>query len=157
MAYLYALYGRHPDSSLHKMSAPSRALELLVLPDEFIVARFAADAPVPAWATPSRFCYVARTPDELSIVCSREHVPENLRTGARWRAFKVRGPLALGEVGVLAAIATPLAGARISIFVVSTFDTDYVLVNSDKVRGAINALEEAGHKVTVVPQARDKN
>ena len=138
------------------MNATSRPLELLVLADEFMVAPLAANAPLPSWATQCRFCCVARTPDELSMVCSIDAVPESFRTGARWRAFKVRGPMALSEIGVLASIATPLAGARISIFVVSTFNTDYVLVNSEKLAHAISALEQAGHKITALEQAGDK-
>ena len=134
----------------------SRPLELLVLPDEFIVAQLAANASLPSWAAECRFCCVARTPDELSIVCSLDHAPEYFRTGARWRAFKVRGPIALWEIGVLAAIAAPLAGARVSIFVVSTFNTDYVLVNSEKLALAIAALEQAGHKITAAQPAGDK-
>jgi uncharacterized protein len=135
------------------MSAISRALELLVLPEEFMVAPLAANAPLPSWATQCRFCCVVRTPDELSIVCSLDHVPESFRRGARWRAFQVRGPIALSEIGVLAAIDTPLAGVRISIFVVSTFHTDYVLVNSEKLAQAITALEQAGHKITALQKA----
>lgn len=139
MACLYALSS--------EMSASSRSLELSVLADQFIIARLAANAPLPPWATQGRFFSLTRTPDELSVVCPVEQVPEVFRTQIRWRALKVRGPIALSDVGVLVSLATPLAAARISVFVVSTFETDYVLVNSEQLTAAITALQEAGHKI----------
>jgi hypothetical protein len=144
MAYLY---GSKPDALSSEMSARSRSLELSVLPEQFIVARLAANASLPSWATQGRFFSITRTPDELSVVCPVEQVPEAFRGHLRWGAFKVRGPLAVSEVGVLASLATPLADARISVFVVSTFETDYVLVNSEQLPYAITALREAGHKI----------
>jgi hypothetical protein len=53
----------------------------------------------------------------------------------------------LTEIGVLSALATPLAEARLSLFVISTFDTDYLLVASESLSAAIDALEQAGHKI----------
>ena len=153
MLYAYAirrmayLYGSSPDALNSKMSAPSRPLELSVLPEQFIVARLAANASLPTWATQGRFFSSTRTPDELSIVCAVEQVPEAFGSHVRWRAFKVRGPMALTEIGVLVSLATPLAAAGISVFVISTFETDYVLVNSEQLSCAIAVLQEAGHKV----------
>ncbi|HEY9444359.1 MAG TPA: ACT domain-containing protein, partial [Gemmatimonadales bacterium] len=64
-----------------------------------------------------------------------------------YRAFRVRGPLPLDLIGILAAIADPLAEAGLSIFAISTFDTDYVLVKSRDLPAAVEALERAGHQV----------
>ena len=61
--------------------------------------------------------------------------------------MKVAGPFALSAVGVLAALATPLAKASISLFVISTFDTDYLLVSEKQLHAAIAALRDAGHRV----------
>jgi hypothetical protein len=138
------------------MSAPARSLELSLLPEQFIIVRLGSRAPLPAWATQGRFFSVTRTPDELSIVCTREQVPEALRNETHWRAFKVRGPMALTEIGVLASLATPLAEAQISIFVVSTFETDYVLVNSEQLPDAIRVLRKAGHKIEEAELASSK-
>jgi uncharacterized protein len=136
-----------PDALPDKMSGPSRRLELSVVPEQFIIARLASNAPLPPWATQGRFFSITRTPDELSIVCAVERVPKSFGDDIRWRAFKVRGPMALSEVGVLASLATPLADARMCIFVVSTFETDYVLVNSEQLPDAITALQKAGHRI----------
>ena len=140
----------------NKMSVPARSLELSVLPEQFIIVPQDSNAPLPAWATQGRFFSVTRTPDELSIVCSRDHVPEALRNETHWQALKVCGPMALTEIGVLASLATPLAAAQISIFVVSTFETDYVLVNSEELPNAIRVLRKAGHKIEEAKLASSK-
>jgi hypothetical protein len=72
-------------------------------------------------------------------------IPEGVRFQGGWRAIKVHGPFVLSEVGVLAALAGPLAASRISLFVLSTFDTDYLLVASDNLAAAISTLEKMGH------------
>jgi len=130
-----------------KMSASQRQLTLLVLPEQFIIARFAADAGLPSWATHGRFFSITRTSDELSIVCAADQAPLSLREHTRWRALKVRGPIAFPEIGVLSSVANPLAEAKVSVFVVSTFETDYILVNSEQLPNAIEALHKAGHTI----------
>lgn len=129
------------------MTSPYRRLELSILPDEFTITRMSSSAPLPDWATPASFFSVTRTAEELSIVCASQNVPEKLRTGLRWRVCKVRGPFGLSEVGVINALTAPLAEAKISIFVVSTFATDYLLVQTEQLEAAIHALERAGHKI----------
>ena len=125
----------------------SRRLEVSLLPEDFAIGRLPAGSAVPEWAMKGSFFSVTRTPEEVSVVCSRQFVPEELRDEIRWRAFKVHGPFAFSEIGVLAALAGPLAEAKVGIFVISTFDTDYLLVNSAQLRGAREALERAGHTV----------
>jgi uncharacterized protein len=141
------LHGTTSDAFSNQMSAPPRQLEFSVLPGQFVVARLAPNAPLPSWATQGWFFSITCTNDELSIVCAADEVPPAFRDRLRWRAFKVRGPMALSEVGILASLATPLAEANISVFVISTFETDYLLVNSEQVRQAIEALHKAGHKI----------
>lgn len=101
---------------------------------------------MPAWAR-GDFCSVTRTHDELSIVCAQANVPDNVRCEREWRALKVDGQLDFALTGILASIATPLADAGISIFSISTFDTDYVLLKQDKLAEAIDCLRQAGHRV----------
>jgi hypothetical protein len=128
-------------------SRPHLPLELLA--DILAVCRLPADAPVPAWAgASSRFLTVSRTPEELSITAVQASVPSGLRCERDYRALRVKGPLALDLIGVLAAIADPLAAAGLSIFAISTFDTDYVLVKARDLEPAIVALERAGHRVS---------
>jgi len=127
------------------MAAETRQLELSLLPERFAISRLAADSPIPDWATKGPFFSVTRTGDELSVVTELSRVPDGVHSQAGWRALKVRGPFVLSEVGVLAALAKPLAEAKISLFAVSTFDTDYLLVASETLSAAIAALERAGH------------
>jgi hypothetical protein len=129
------------------MTSSTRHLELSLLEQRFAISRLAADASIPSWATGGSFFSVTRTRDELSIVCEADRVPAAGPSQPRWRAFKVHGPFALMEVGVLSALANPLANVNISLFVISTFDTDYLLVASETLSAAIETLEGAGHKI----------
>ena len=129
------------------MAAEIRHLELSLLPERFAISRLAADSPIPAWATQGPFFSVTRTGDELSIITGLSRVPVGIQSQPGWRVLKVRGPFVLSEIGVLAALATPLAEAKISLFAVSTFDTDYLLVASETLPAAVAALERAGHTI----------
>jgi hypothetical protein len=129
------------------MAAVTRHLELTLLPERFAISRLAAHAPIPEWATQGPFFSVTRTGDELSVVTELSHVPPGIPSQPGWRVLKVHGPFVLTEIGVLSALATPLAEAKISLFAVSTFETDYLLVASEALSAAIAALERAGHKI----------
>jgi len=122
-------------------------LTMCVLPGRFAICRLDPAGSVPAWATAQPFCAVARTDRELSVVCPQEQVPADVRHEAGWRVLELQGPFPLEVVGVLAAVAGPLAAAGISLFVVSTFDTDYVLVKEAHLDRAVSALGEDGHRV----------
>ena len=127
--------------------SPNLPLELL--PDTLAICRLEADAPVPGWVNDSGgFVTVSRTTEELSITALQRVVPHELRCERDYRAFRVRGPLPLDLIGILATIANPLADAGLGIFAISTFDTDYVLVKSRDLAVAVAALEAAGHQVT---------
>jgi len=129
------------------MPSLARRLELSLLPERFAISRLAADAPIPTWATEGGFFSVTRTGDELSVVSELARVPVGVQSQPGWRVFKVHGPFVLTEIGVLSALAVPLAEAKLSLFAISTFDTDYLLVASETLSSAITALERAGHKV----------
>jgi uncharacterized protein len=129
------------------MKDTRRRLHFSLLQDLLAIVRLAPDAAIPAWAASRTFSSVTRTGEELSIVTPASDVPERLSQQTQWRALKVHGPFDLAEIGVLAAISVPLADAGISIFVISTFDTDYLLVADKQLRAAILALENTGHTV----------
>jgi len=116
--------------------------DLRLLPGRFAVCRLAADAAVPA-----AFFSVTRTPDELSVVCAEDFAPEGAQCENGWRIFQVAGPLEFSLTGVLAGIAAPLANAGVSIFAISTFDTDCVMVKEQNLAKAVEALRAAGHLV----------
>lgn len=124
-------------------------LPLELLPDTLAVCRLAPDAAVPAWAAISHgFVTLSRTAEELSITTTQTIVPPGVRCERDYRALRVRGPLPLNLIGILASIADPLAAAGLSIFAISTFDTDYVLVKGRDLEAAVAALERAGHHVS---------
>lgn len=124
----------------------SRPLSLRLLPERFAVARLDPESPVPDWVGGEVSC-VARTPAELSIVCDQTRVPDSIRANRPWGCFEVAGPLDFSEIGILAALTEVLGAAGVSVFVFSTFDTDYLLVRAERLADAVGALEAAGHTV----------
>jgi hypothetical protein len=126
-----------------------RRLVVDVRPGGYTVARLAPDAPVPAGLLDSPgLVSVTRTPDEVSIVCPSEVAPaaETIQDG--WRLLTVRGPLEFTLTGIMAALSGELAAAGVSLFALSTYDTDHLLVKSADLARAVLALSEAGHEVT---------
>ena len=92
--------------------------------------------------------FIGKTDAETSVVCLSAHAPEHcLAREDGWRAFRVAGQMDFGLTGVLAALATVLAQASVSIFALSTFDTDYILVKKENLSKALEALASAGHEV----------
>jgi len=121
------------------------SLTLELLPGTFAVSRLEPGAPVPAWAESGAVVSITRTPAELSIVCLEAAVPSHVRSQRGFRCLRVAGPLDFAETGILESLAVPLARAGISIFALSTYDTDYLLLPGDNLEGALSALSEAGH------------
>lgn len=125
-----------------------KRLNLTVLPDRYGICRFDPDISVPDWAYKSSFFSVTRTPDELSVVCAEALIPGDKSSDKGWRCLKVQGPLDLAETGILSSLALPLARAGVSIFALSTYDTDYLLVKESSLINTIEALDSEGYRVT---------
>jgi uncharacterized protein len=123
------------------------SLALRLLPDHLAICRLPADSEVPAWATSGTLRSVSWTSDETSIVCEEAAIPQSVQSERGWRALMVLGPLDFSLTGILLMVARPLADAGVSIFAISTFDTDYVLVKESSLETAIHALVESGHRV----------
>jgi uncharacterized protein len=103
---------------------------------------------LPDWAAPAGDLHaVIRAPGELTVVCPADRVPDDVRAERGWRALVVDGPLDLALTGVLASLAGPLADAGVALFALATFDTDYLLVRSDRLDDAVRALRAAGHRI----------
>ncbi|HEU4404890.1 MAG TPA: ACT domain-containing protein [Polyangiaceae bacterium] len=122
-------------------------LRLEVLAEPLAVCRLGPRDPAPAWASSGPLQALVRSEGELSAVCADRAVPPGVRAERGFRALRVAGPLDFALTGVLAAIAAPLAREGVSIFAVSTFDTDYVLVREGDLGRALAALAAAGHDV----------
>jgi hypothetical protein len=119
-------------------------MDLTVLPEPLAICRLHASDRIPSWALEERgtFSSITRTRDELSIVCAEEAVPPDTQVEDGWRALVVPGPIPFEQTGVLASIAGPLAAAGISLFAVSTYDTDYVLLKAADVERALGLLQD---------------
>lgn len=102
---------------------------------------------MPRWAEPDGFLSLTRTADELSIVCRQEGVPPDILCARDRRCLRIVGTLDFALVGVLRSLLGPLADAGISVFTLSTFDTDYVLMRDEDLSTASDVLRKAGHTV----------
>ena len=134
------------DLSRTEGTVPEPTFTLKLLEEVLTVCRLDPDSKVPEWSETGSFCSITRTPEELSIVCPEQNVPRGLPCESGWRALKLEGPLEFSAVGVLNSVAEPLAVAGVSIFVLSTYDTDYVLVREDQLHPAVAALRDHGHE-----------
>ncbi len=124
-------------------------LRLSLLPMRLAVCRLEKDAPLPGWAVSADFFTISRTLDELSIVCPEQAVPTGVQMEAGWRGLKVQGPLDFSLTGILAGLAGVLAREAISLFAISTYDTDYLLVREKDLDHAIATLGKAGYEVLI--------
>jgi hypothetical protein len=128
---------------------PDKTLSLQLLPQDLAICRLDPERPVPEDLKEAPFYSVTKTADEFSVVCPQSAVPEEAKVERGWKALKVEGPLDFATTGVLADLTKWLAEANISVFALSTYDTDYLLIRNTDVPAAVSALRAAGHNVTV--------
>jgi len=119
---------------------------LQVLDDTFAIHSLDVSKSIPAPVLQCEVYFIGKTYDELSLVVPQHLSIDAEETDYDWRVLEVLGPLNLSMVGIMAEIGGVLAKAKISIFVVSTFETDYVLVKEERLEAAISALKKAGYK-----------
>lgn len=142
----YAKYPRQPLPECDGYQAAAANLQTLqILPQTLAICRLGPDSPVPEWAD-GQFVSITRNQHELSIVCDQQSVPNDVCSEQDWRALKISGPLDFSLVGIIASIAGTLAQQQISVFVISTYETDYVLVKQNQLTDAIDALRIAGYE-----------
>ncbi|MBN26524.1 MAG: amino acid-binding protein [Alteromonadaceae bacterium] len=121
---------------------------LALHPAHFCIHSLDHDAAIPSEVLQAPIFFIGKTEDELSVV-----VPDNIALNSEasdgnWRALEVLGPLSLSMVGIMAQLGSVFAKANVSIFVVSTFDTDYFLIKHNDLSNAVDALRRDGYKVT---------
>ena len=126
---------------------PNHKLKFRQLSGTYAIVRLSPDAAVPDWAASGEFTSVTRTADELSIVCPIENLPSDIHSSHRWICLKLRGPFRFSLTGILMSFIEPLSYGAIPIFAISTFDTDYVLVQEPDRVQALDALFHAGHEL----------
>jgi len=119
---------------------------LKILSETFAIHSLDADSDIPAAVLQSNIFFIGKTQDELSIVAPQSMTIPAIETDFDWRVLEVLGPLSLSLVGIMSDISGVLAKAKISIFVLSTFDTDFVLVKDEQLASAKKALIDADYR-----------
>ena len=125
----------------------SQKLKFCQLAGYYAIVRQPANAAVPEWAAHGDFASITRTADELSIVCPVANIPPDIDPGPRWICLKLEGPFPFSQTGVLLSFIEPLSINKIPIFAISTYDTDYVLVQEEFADITLQALDKAGHEL----------
>ena len=128
---------------------PVKTLSLSVLPDSYTVHRFASDLPLPPEVLAASSFHISRTAEELSVLCPTELILDSERQFGPLAGLRVSGPLDFSLVGILADLTKQLAAAELSVFAVSSYDTDYLFVRTQNLEAAIDALVNAGHEVAL--------
>lgn len=126
-------------------------MKLRLLPDAFVVAQIPATEPFPDWGCTGGFSSVTRTPEEWSVVCETSFLPDGIRAETDWRIIQIEAVLDFALTGILSSLLAPLAAAGIPVFVLSTYNTDYVMVRSRHLAGAVFSLSEAGYTWAETP------
>lgn len=117
------------------------------LKEPYAIVRLAPDAAIPKWSSKGEFFSITRTADELSIVCAAENLPADVQSPHRWECFKLEGPFPFSETGVLVSFIDPLSNHGVPIFAVSTYDTDYILIQQEWIGWSLDVLQQAGHEL----------
>jgi uncharacterized protein len=129
-------------------------LHLAALPGNYTVHRFAADSPLPAKLLAAEVFHISRTPEELSVVCPSELCLDSQSQFGPLAGLRVSGQLDFALIGILAELTQRLATAGLSVFAVSSYDTDFLFFREEDYASAIDALEHAGHTVDCAPRPR---
>lgn len=124
-----------------------KILTMKLLKEKYGVCRLNKTELIPQWAQNGGFFSITRTSDELSIVCSEDNIPNGIKCEKDWRVLKIEGTLDFSLIGILASISTILAQKGISIFAISTYDTDYILIKNKDIDNAINSLINEGYEI----------
>jgi hypothetical protein len=135
----------------------SKQLLLKILPDRMAVCRFEPSSERPEWIDTSGFYSITNTREELTLVCREALVPPGTKCQRGWRCFRIQGVLDFSEIGIMFSITQPLAKSGVSIFAISTYNTDYFLVKEKDLAKAIDALIASGHQITEVRSQKSED
>ena len=122
-------------------------LQIIIIKGVFAVVQIPPGSQIPNWVGGDRLFAVVNTPDEVSIVCEEKFVPQGVKFEAGWASLMVQGPLDFSLIGILADLSSVLAKAEISIFALSTYNTDYILLKKNQLDEAVKALNQAGYEI----------
>jgi hypothetical protein len=125
-------------------------------PEKLAVVRLGPGAEVPAWAESSSLFSITATARETSVVCATRSVPKKAQQAGPFTAFAIKGTLDFSLTGILAALLQPMADLEISVFTISTFDTDWILVPLDDADRAAEEWRRRGHEVALAVPVTSK-
>ena len=125
-----------------------RQLHLSILKERYGICALPNTAQIPEWALKASLVSITRTKKELTIVCRQDVIPSQCQRDLNWRCFRLDGTFDLNQIGVISSISLPLAQNGISIYIISTYNTDYFLVEEEKVEQTISILSGCGHAIT---------
>jgi hypothetical protein len=120
-------------------------LKFCQLPTPYAICQLPATDPIPDWTTLGEFTSITRTPAELSIVCPESNLPAGIKADRGWICLQLQGPFPFSETGILSSFLAPLSANAIPIFAISTYETDYVLIQQPLLGKALETLRHAGH------------
>lgn len=128
-----------------------RKFRLHVLPGLYTILQLQNDSGLHDYLSLQPFFSITRSGAEISVVCRQDDVPTGLdgKVSTDWRALEVAGPLQFDETAVLSTLLHPLAIAGISVFTVSTYNTDYIFVRKSAIALTIETLQNSGHEIQV--------
>lgn len=112
----------------------------------FALCQLPAGSGIPDWAFTGGFHSVTVTSEEVSIICDQQAVPKGVKTQRDYVLLEIEGPFDFNAIGILQAFLAPLAQARIPIFAISTYNTDFVLVQEEFEQRALESLKKAGYE-----------
>jgi uncharacterized protein len=127
----------------------NKMLVMKLINGNYGVCRLDKDDKIPEWAYEGGLFSITKTEEELSILCLQESIPTGVKFEGDWRILKIEGPLDFSLVGILSKISGILALHNISIFAISTYDTDYILVKENNINTAVKALRGQGYEIRV--------
>lgn len=122
-------------------------MKLKLFAEEYAVCRLNNDSKIPTWIDTKNFYSITKTEDELSVVCSNNNIPYDVKSEKEWRILKILGPLDFSLIGILSKLSGLLAENKISIFAISTYDTDYILIKEKDIENACKILNCNGYEV----------
>ena len=125
-------------------------------PEKMVVAGLPAGAEVPTWAESASLFSISATATETTVVCAGRSVPKKVKHEGPFTAFAVEGPMDISESGVLHTLLGPLAEAEISVFTISTYPTDWILVPTGRAEAAAEEWRRRGHTVIPAPVATSR-
>jgi uncharacterized protein len=124
------------------------AYNLILSANKYSIYKFQKDSVLPDWIYSSEFCSVTRTDEELSVVIAMtDHISDWIVSSDNWRILKIEGPLDFSLIGVIADISAILKEVKVSVFVISTYNTDYILIKEDDLNTSLVSLQKKGYNI----------